>query len=340
MTGALAEDRVGWSPGALLLVLGISFGGLSHAEATETEPEVPLGLLDPHRFEPPPPETPTAPGPGSEPPAEEPDEDPHEPPPPIDLLPPLSLARAAGMDMPPRPPSSDPIESTERRTDRDLRRELRRDALRAGRVDGYFYVLGRAMREELEVDPLDMQGDIFRGRSIPDMVVTELGRYGPGERPMEPRGTPLPEDTIPSGSTRLFDPEAVALDEALDHQNFLNAHVTWYRCEVRVLQNRSGEVFDVQLLRSSGLGTVDRAALQAARRAVLEAPPERVLEGREAISSDWAIEVGDVATDPTQGGCTDPADLLGGGCGALGRGILRTRVELLDVVDGMHPPDL
>lgn len=334
MTGDWTEGRVERA-GAVLVLLGVCFGALSHAEATETEPEVPLGLLDPHRFEPPPPETPE---PGSEPPATE-EPEPHEPPPPIDLLPPLSLARAAGMDMPPRPLSSDPVERSERRTDRDLRRELRRDALRAGRVDGYFYTLGRAMREELEVDPLDMQGDIFRGRSIPDMVVTELGRYGPAERPMEPRGTPLPEDSIPSGSARL-DPEAVALDQALDHQNFLNAHVTWYRCEVRVLQNRSGEVFDVQLLRSSGLGTVDRAALLAARRAVLEAPPERVIEGREAISSDWAVEVGDVATDPSQVGCTDPSDLLGGGCGALGRGILRTRVELLDVVDGMHPPDL
>jgi TonB family protein len=317
--------------GAVVLLQVSGLGWSSIARATETEPEAPLALLDPRRLEVAPPVEP--------PPDEAPPDPDAPPPPPVDLLPPLALARAAGIDVPPRPRSEDPVERAEDRTDRDLRRELRRDSLRAGGVDGYFYELGRAMRSDLEVDPLELQADVFRGLSIPEAIVTELGRYGPRERPIEPRGTPLPDDRIPSGSTRL-DPEAVALQEMLDQQSFLNGHVTWHRCEVRVLQNARGEIFDVQLLRSSGMPTVDHAALEAARHAVLEAPPpERIIEGRDTLQSDWAIEVGDVATDPTQVGCTDPADLLGGGCGALGRGVMRTRVELLDVVDAMHPPD-
>lgn len=319
--------------GAVVLLQMSGLAWSSVARATETEPDVPIAALDPRRPEVAPPAEPPAPPVPPEPGPDAPR------PPPVDLLPPLALARAAGIDVPPRPRSGDPIARIERRTDRDLRRELRRDAIRAGVVDGYFHELGRAIRADLEVDPLDMQADVFRGMSIPEAIVTELGRHGPRERPIEPRGTPLPDDRIPSGSTRL-DPEAVALQEMLDQQNFLNGHVTWHRCEVRVLQNARGEIFDVQLLRSSGLPTVDRAALEAARHAVLETPPpERITAGRDTLQSDWGIEVGDVATDPTQVGCTDPADLLGGGCGALGRGLLRTRVELIDVVDGMHPAD-
>lgn len=310
--------RAGW----IACVLSASACWPTVVRATETEPTDPLIT---HR------------DPELEPPPEPPPPPPPEPTPPgdVELLPPLALARVAGLELPPRPSPADPTEIAEDRIDRDLRRALRHDAIGAGRVDGYFHDLGRAMRAELHVDPRGVQEDLFRGASIPEAIVRELGRYGPASAPIDPRGTPLPE----ARTTTTIDPyEREALDQ-FDVQNFLNGHVTWHRVEIRVLQNRIGEVFDAQILRSSGMPTIDGAALEAARAAVVEAPPPDVIEGRETISSDWAIEVGDVGTDPRQVGCVDPAALLGGGCAGGGRGILRFRFELLDVVDGEHPPE-
>jgi len=69
-----------------------------------------------------------------------------------------------------------------------------------------------------------------------------------------------------------------------------------------------------------------------------------VVGERQAIRSDWAFEMGDVATPiicmtssgPTAGvSCVDDP-VQGLMCAFAGRGIVRTRVRLLAVVDAAH----
>ena len=73
-------------------------------------------------------------------------------------------------------------------------------------------------------------------------------------------------------------------------------------------------------------------------------PPENVVGERQAIRSDWAFEMGDVATPilcftpagPTMDvSCVDDP-IQGLMCAVAGRGIIRTRVRLLAVVDATH----
>ncbi len=246
----------------------------------------------------------------------------------IDLLSPLALARAAGVEL------SDPrseVERDARRFDRGLRGDLRRDAIRSGRADSYHYALGHAMQAALHLDEGERLLDELASTSLPAVVLREPGRYG-GGRPIEPRGTPLPEAT-----PRSIDSDTVDPRDRMDDTNLLNGRVRWRRVVLRVHQDRTGEVIRVDLVRSSGLPSIDAAALAAARGAAVEGPPpSRVLGDLESITSDWAIEIGEVATSFGEVGCTDGP---GSGCAMLGRGLLRTRVELLDVSDASLPSE-
>jgi hypothetical protein len=91
--------------------------------------------------------------------------------------------------------------------------------------------------------------------------------------------------------------------------------------------------------RSSGMSSLDRAARRAVRlgSVMLPAPPARVIGERQAIRSDWDFEMGDVAV-PIHCGvvCTDDP-VLGPMCSVGGRGIIRTRVRLVGLIDAMFP---
>lgn len=249
----------------------------------------------------------------------------------VDVSPAETLARIAGSGAAPSstapvdaPPESS-VDRAARRVDRGLRAELRADAIRSGRADGYHQELGRAMRAALRIDGAELLADGLESSSVPEIVVDEITRPTARERPIEPRGTPLPDET---GGPNDMDPEPI--EQIADQENLLNASAIWRRAVVRVHQDRRGRVVRVTLVSSSGRRSIDTAALRAARRARVRRPPRRVMGALDEISSDWAIEVGDVASSPGVLGCTDD-----GRCAAFGHGLLRIRIELLDVRDAM-----
>lgn len=158
----------------------------------------------------------------------------------------------------------------------------------------------------------------------------------PGQTPPELRGDRLP-----------MDPAQRTEQEMWDWCNALNAPVTWYTVVLRVTHNPEGLLSAVWVHRSSSIRALDNAALRAARdgSAELAPPPESVVGARQAIRSDWAFDFGDVATPivcPSIGVggtigvmCVDDP-IHGVMCSVAGRGIVRTRVRLLAVVDAAH----
>jgi hypothetical protein len=106
-------------------------------------------------------------------------------------------------------------------------------------------------------------------------------------------------------------------------------------------------------MRSSGMRALDEAAVTAVREGSvsLPAPPARIVGRRASVRSDWAFELGDVATPYICWGgdetglqppsmelmCVDDP-IHGVMCAGLGSGIIRTRLSLLRVVDAQHLP--
>jgi TonB family protein len=241
----------------------------------------------------------------------------------LDLLPATILARAAGIDLPSG--AAEAAERAARRVDRGLRAELRADAVRSGRADGYHHSLGRSLRAAVRIDVRAPVADAYESTSLPVVIAEDMMRPTARARPIEPRGTPLPETA--DGHN---DMDTSPIGEIAEQQNLLNAPASWRRAVIRIHQDRSGAIVRVTLVSSSGRRSIDEAALDAARRARARRPPARVVGDRTEITSDWAVEIGDVASSPGVLGCTDDGE-----CAALGRGITRIRVELLDVDDAM-----
>lgn len=268
---------------------------------------------------------------------------------PLPLFPRVPLGRVAGWIFPPEPQPSDREEEAEANLERYLDEQLDRDRLDAGRVDGWYHGVGRAMREQFRPDRQRIEGERHRGMTLLQRAWDELGRYaaGPG-RPQDVPGQTLPEQRRATNmTTDTTDRGAAVEQEAWDICNPLNAAVTWYRVDLRVTHNPEGELSAAWVLRSSGIEALDDAALAAVRGAgaALLPPPENVVGERMAIRSDWAFEMGDVATLPvcmTSSGpvgtvsCVDDP-VLGTTCAFAGRGIIRTRVSLLAVLDADHP---
>ena len=244
-----------------------------------------------------------------------------------DLRAPLALAESAGIHLPLGPEPSDEAERAAARTDAFLHDSIQRDRITAGVVDGWYYELGRSMRREFRPDMRAAEAERRRGMSIPEIVVDELGRYAGGRQPpQDARGTLPPE--LRSGDAQAW--------EAMDQRSMLNAPVTWVRVDLRVTHLETGTLAAVVVIRSSGLETIDTAALSAARTALTGAPPDALTVRHESVISEWSFEVADVATDPTQVGCVDEPE-GGVSCAVLGRGLTRTRLTLLRVVDAAHP---
>jgi TonB family protein len=271
--------------------------------------------------------------------------EPHEPGP-VNLFPRLPMARAAGWILPPGPaPSGE--EAAEARTEEYLDNELERDRLQAGEVDAWYYELGRAMRNRFRPSQRALERERRAGMNPFQILYDELRRYAHGpERPIDVPGQALPEQQMHADPT---DRRAAVEREAWDVCNALNAPVTWYRVVLRVTHNPEGELSAVWVEQSSGWPSLDEAALRAVRQGsiALRAPPQEVVGEREAIQSDWAFEMGDVATPMgcyftpgellpiPQLQCVDDP-VLGLQCAIFGRGIIRTRLQLLRVIDGRH----
>lgn len=296
---------------------------------------------------------PTAPAPPGFPPEAEGIPEPGDDDPgPLPLFPRLPLARAAGWLLPPEPQPSDREEEAEANLERYFDEALDRDRLDAGQVDGWYHEVGREMRQRFRPDQGRIESERRRGMTLLQVLWDELRRYAGGpERPQDVPGQYTPE--MRGGTALTTDPtdrRAAVEQEEFDHCNALNAPVTWYRVDLRVTHNPEGELSAAWVHRSSGLDNLDRAALEAARSgaADLPAPPANVVGDRQAIQSDWAFEFGDVATplacmtnpmSPTPIVpimCVDDP-IRGVECAVFGRGIMRTRVRLLGVVDADHP---
>lgn len=264
----------------------------------------------------------------------------HGPPRRAELLPRGPLARAAGWFLDPEPAPGTREELAEAALDAWFGRELNGDRMSALGAAPWYSDVGRSMRRAFHPD----LGELQRQRRAPmgtiARVVDELRRYA--QAPGQPQGGPSaqmpPEQSAQAaGGTSDARGLASALDD-LDARNFLNAPVTWYGVEVRVVHNPEGEVSGAWVVRSSGYSSLDRAALDAVRSGVmaLMPPPAEVVGARDAIRSDWLFEAGDVATRVTDAGCVDDPVHGGVQCAVLGHGIVRTRIRLLRVVDGTH----
>ncbi len=258
----------------------------------------------------------------------------------IELFPRVPLALAAGWMLPPEPEPEDREARAEAALEQYFDEALHRDQLEAGHVDGWYHATGARMRQEFHPDRQAVERDRHAGMSAWEIVVDELSRYARGPvPPQDVAGQPLPHERVSIASSSAMGRDLdIAEQSRFDWINPLNAAVTWHRVDVRVTHNPEGEVALVWVLHSSGSASLDQAAVTAVHEAARNAPPppSRVLGERQAIQSDWSFEMGDVATDIGTIGCVDDP-IHGGQCSILGRGIVRTRLRLLRVVDEMHP---
>lgn len=270
-------------------------------------------------------------------------ERPREPPPPrrgggteapgqegdgIDLLPRIPIARAAGWILPDEPPPETREERGREALDRHLRDELHRSTLEKLGAHPWYQGVARRLRKRFQPDMRRLQRERRASMTVLQQVMDELGRYGPPETPV-PQAAVRPLELLEGTLSR----EDVAALRTAEAQNALHGHTTWYHVDVRVTYGPEGQVAAAWIEESSGYRTIDDAALAAARRGDIPAPPAEVVGDRDAIQADWRLEVGDVATPWNQAGCVD--DPVHGGlqCHALGRGVSRVRVRLLRVVD-------
>ncbi len=217
----------------------------------------------------------------------------------------------------------------------------RRDAIAHGAVAPYYRALERSLRHGFHPDLVAITTERRASMTPLQIVADELMRYGPPEAPRDVRGTPTPE-------MRGRTAEDVQQLNQFDTFSLLNAHTRWQRVDVHVEQDREGVVTRATVTHSSDSRLLDRAALEAVREAATEHPPEEVLGTRTAITSDWAFWAGEVvpfvgAMTPGGGAttgisCMEGPEGEGIQCTGLGRPLLRTRVELLDVHDAEHEP--
>lgn len=328
--------RRAWLAGvALVLSFAPASGSANRGQHGRVDPS-PLDPGSPGRGPPgglPPPRDGLLPEPGDEEPG------------PLPLFPRLPLGRAAGWIFPPEPRPDDREGEAEAALEQYFDEELGRDRLEAGDVDGWYRELGRSMRQRFAPDRQAVESERHRGMTLIQRVVDELRRHArPPEAPQDVPGQTLPEQR--AAVTDPTDRRQAADQEWWDRCNPLNSPVTWYRVDLRVTHNPEGELSAAWVLRSSGIDALDDAALEAARSGsvTLLAPPAPVVGERQAIRSDWSFEMGDVATPigcATESGAVVPVSCVddpihGTMCAVAGRGIIRTRVTLLAVVDAAH----
>lgn len=254
---------------------------------------------------------------------------------PVELNPSVEMAEAAGWIFRPDPEPSDRGQLAEENLERYFDERLQTDRLDAIGAHPWYHTMMREMRRSFRPDMEQLEDSRRAAMNPVGRVFDELGRYAEGpEPPQDPPGTPPPE----IANSHLGQLEQAGLEMA-EWQNLNNAPVTWYRVKVRVTQNPEGVVSAAWVEQSSGYPSLDRQAVRAVTDGAtrLPPPPPEVTGDRQAIQTDWSFEAGDVATQYGQTGCVD--DPVNGGyqcAGPFGRGIVRTRIRLLRVVDGEH----
>lgn len=259
------------------------------------------------------------------------DEEPEEPGP-VDIRPSVEMAEAAGWIFTPEPEPSSREELAEQTLERWFDEQLQQDRLASVGANAWYFTMMRAMRRSFEPDMREVERRRRAGMNPVAVVADEFARYRNGpERPQDPVGMPPPEIM----NSHLSREDQAALEMA-DWYNLNNAPVTWYEVRVRVVQNPEGVVSAAWVTRSSGYPSLDDQALTAVRAGAngLPPPPHAVVGDRQAIQTDWAFEAGDVATYWGQTGCVDDPVQGGYACaGPFGRGLVRTRIRLIGVVD-------
>lgn len=256
-----------------------------------------------------------------------------EPTPPVDLFPRDALGPVAGWELRPEPAPSTLEESSEEVLDRWMDDRLREQQIGAGQVDGWYYGMRQSMRSAFRPDRGAMERERRAAMDPAQIAVDELSRYAqPPQRTMDPGGH-APQ-TIFSRSR-----EDEFTQDGFDQRSPLYARITWFRVELRVVQSRSGAVTAVHVTRTSGMPSMDAAAIEAIRSGTvsLPVPPPAVLGDRDTIVSEWAFEVGDIATRLDTVGALEGPEGEGMQGVALGRGAIRTSVQLLRVIDAAHP---
>jgi TonB family protein len=271
----------------------------------------------------------------------------------VELFPRDELSRAAGWELPPEPEPDAREEQAEANLDGLLDDEIHTDRLRAGNADAWYFELAREMRRTFRPDQQAVERGRRAGMAPWARVYDELRRHAaPPEPPMDLPGQPGPENRIGvRDPTNRGDP-VLQWRERMDRCNALNSPVTWYRVDLRITHDRDGRLSAVWVIRSSGIRALDEAALRAVRQGSVSLPalPPRIAGSRSSVRSDWAFEMGDVATPIICWGgdetglqpptmelmCVDDPD-HGTMCAIGGRGIIRTRLRLLRIVDAQHP---
>lgn len=256
-------------------------------------------------------------------------------PPRIDLFPRVPLARAAGWILPPEPSPDDREDEAEAALEQFFDETLNRDQIEAGRVDGWYYEMSFLMRARFRPDRNAIERERRAGMTPLQVLWDELRRYNGERSPPSDFAGQEPSQRMGSG----WDPFHRQMLEAQELCTIQAAAVTWYRVVLRVTHNPEGEVSAVWIERGSGYRSLNEAAIRAVREGavMLPAPPPRIVGERQAVQSDWAFEMGDVAIPIHCGGVCVDDPVLGLMCSVGGRGIIRTRLRLLRVLDEMHP---
>jgi len=310
--------------GAALTVL-IALASTSSADAQRQERRSGSSAIDGRVAEPEPEPEPTEP---------EPQERDPEP----ELMPRRTLAESAGWTFPAEPEPSDPEARIEARENQWLRDQLGQDRQEAGNADRWYHEMGRRMRQKLTVDARESLRERRRGMSPLQRVADELNRYahGPdGVTDRNPNMPPVEGDVPQMGGMEGYER---AQRRYTVQRRLTNAPVRWDRVDVRLVHAPDGDLLASWITRSSGNDYLDQAVMQAVREgaADLRPPPQAVVGRRLNIVSEWRFEIGDVATFLTEAGCVMKPE-GGVDCAALGRGLVRTRVTLLKIVDDQHP---
>jgi hypothetical protein len=164
-----------------------------------------------------------------------------------------------------------------------------------GLVDPWFADLGKALLRSWDV------GRVIR--THPDLA-TDLGRnasaYGKewSERASAygQTGSPLPAGAANPKVPETYGIAAPGNEVIAQGQATRLVHEQYQvvrRATVRVTQNARGELLSAELEASSGDPELDAAALYDIRAsaAALPRPPERLVQGRDYVSSEWQFDL-------------------------------------------------
>lgn len=250
------------------------------------------------------------------------------------VSPTLPVASVAGWILPSDPTPTSREAQAEQQLEEWLDEQINGDRLQALGAAPYYHDMMRSMRRAWRPDMGAVERRRRAGMNPGQILVDELHRYA--QPPQGPPGdSPQIQPEVFSGGG---DRDNVAVDNQFQTNNMLNAPTSWTKVELRITQSADGTVVGAWVTRSSGDPQFDEDAMNAVRNGTtaIPPPPPTVTGPRDAIRSDWSFEAGDVATYMNQAGCVDDPVHGGMQCAALGRGIVRTRIRLLRVVDATH----